>query len=298
MNNGDKKRTDFVLQLFNEHKIIFGLIFGIWLLFFLLAIFVANDLTISWPPSMKLEELNSFGGNFNVLTSLFTGLAFAGLIISIILQTKELQETRKEFEGQKLALEIQAFDNKFFQMLGILNNIRLNLNLNEATKGVDVFVELHKKLTKYIFDEFNINSNETNKFLHFKEVFEGFNDEYDTTFKYYYLNLYQILKYIDDKSPKDKVKLYSNIVRAHLTKSELVLLAYNAIGVQNFTSDNYQQLIEKYALFEHLKFDDFVIKPKILGVIKAVLVKYEVGAFGKNSKFIEALARNETGAVS
>lgn len=86
---------------------------------------------------MTLEHLGIFGDSFNVLTSLFTGLAFAGVIISVILQTQELKEARDEFKGQKEALEvqnielsIQSFDNKFFQMLNLFNNILNNLKMN------------------------------------------------------------------------------------------------------------------------------------------------------------------------
>ena len=84
---------------------------------------------------MTLENLGVFGDSFNVLTSLFTGLAFAGVIISVILQTKELKEAREQFKGQKEALQNQEFDNKFFQMLNLLNNIteRFSISINGKT---------------------------------------------------------------------------------------------------------------------------------------------------------------------
>lgn len=35
------------------------------------------------------------------------------------------------------------------------------------------------------------------------------------------------------------------------------MLAYNAIGIIDFSGDDYKILIEKYAFLEHLKYDDF-----------------------------------------
>lgn len=52
-----------------------------------------------------------FGG---VLNPLLAFLTFLGLLITIILQQKELKQSRKKFEGQKVALQNQEFDNKFF----------------------------------------------------------------------------------------------------------------------------------------------------------------------------------------
>jgi len=83
-------------------------------MFFLSIVGIASNLNFKLPPSMSLESLGIFGDSFNVLTSLFTGFAFAGVVISVILQTQELKEAREEFRGQKEALENQEFDNKFF----------------------------------------------------------------------------------------------------------------------------------------------------------------------------------------
>ena len=69
----------------------------------------------------KMGEWGDFFGG--VLNPLLTFLTFMGLLITIMLQQKELQQSRKEFKGQKESLENQEFDNKFFQMLNLFNNI-------------------------------------------------------------------------------------------------------------------------------------------------------------------------------
>lgn len=123
----NKKKGIIIRNFIKEHKYIFIIISIIWVIFFGSVVGIASNLSFKLPPNMPLENLGVFGDSFNVLTSLFTGFAFAGVIISVILQTQELKEAREEFKGQKEALQNQEFDNKFFQMSNLLNNITDNL---------------------------------------------------------------------------------------------------------------------------------------------------------------------------
>lgn len=45
-----------------------------------------------------VSKLGTFGDSFGVLTCLFSGLAFAGMIITLLMQKEELALQRKEFE--------------------------------------------------------------------------------------------------------------------------------------------------------------------------------------------------------
>ena len=82
----------------------------------------------------NIENQGAFGDTYGSVNALFTGLAFAGLIITLILQMKELrlqreelESTREELEGQKVqlanqseALQTQGFENTFFQLSGVV----------------------------------------------------------------------------------------------------------------------------------------------------------------------------------
>lgn len=274
-------------------------------LYAIIIVFIINIFSIG--KSGFGEWGDFFGG---VLNPILTFLTFMGLLITIILQQSELKQSREEFKGQKESLENQEFDNKFFQMLNLLNNIndRLAINVKEKDlKGKDVFEYLKKKLYNTISIPYNehlhhnslFNKHETDKqqnvmhedkFLYFKNEFDNFNNEYDTTFKYYFINLYQILKYINTYSnDENQAKEYTNMIRAQLTKNALILLAYNAIGVQNFTTNQYQLLVEKYAFFEHLRYDDFCENTNIIEIVKTILTKYDDKAFGNNINLIEKI---------
>ena len=63
------------------------------------------------------------GDTFGVINSLFAGLAFAGLVYTILLQRKELKETRDEFVQQNHTLKQQRFENTFFNLLSNHNSL-------------------------------------------------------------------------------------------------------------------------------------------------------------------------------
>ncbi len=207
-----------------------------------------------------------------------------GLLITIILQQTELREAREEFKGQKEALEsqkiemqLQSFDNKFFQMMNFFIEMRKGIKIDVLKRNFEY--EILKD-----YKEYGKHSNRK-LFSFFDNQFNQFNEK-NSQFKYYFLNLYQILKYIDEDIPnKELSKKYTNFLRAQLSKDELILLAYNAIGVQSFTTNDYQILVEKYEFFEHLEMHGF--NTQISNIIYCVLLKYETDVFGKNESFQE-----------
>lgn len=281
-------------KFFKKHIFILAtiIIILIWLAFFFGVIWVANDLKLEIPPSMELQSLNNFGSSFNALTSLFTALSFAGVIISIHLQSDDLKEAISAFKGQESSLKNQEFDNKFFQMLDFFTRLKENIKTKidgESYSGNDAFKPLVKKLLDSVDTKLQEDNPQNINDL-FKKEFVDFNNQYEIV-KYYFLNLYQILNYINKKSTHtDSAKLYTNILRAQLSKNELILLAYNSIGVQAFTTENYQNLVEEYSFFEHLKLDDFLNdnenKQKI---IITILKNYQAKSFGNNDEFFKKL---------
>ena len=79
------------------------LVLGIVLLVLSYAIFL---IFITWPISdLSIGAAGTFGDSFGILTSLFSGIAFAGLIWTILLQRAELKLQRKELiEARRQAI--------------------------------------------------------------------------------------------------------------------------------------------------------------------------------------------------
>lgn len=256
------------------------------------------------------DKLGPWGDFFGgVLNPILTFLTFMGLLITIIIQKKELKESRDVFKGQQEALEkqqeemtIQSFDNKFFQMLNSFNNIsdalKLNIrghNYNKKDVFEGLVIELKKELLFVYKDDISDNKTKENKVEYLYQIFPDFNNKFDTTFKYYFLNLYQLIKFIDEDLPhenKDKYsKKYTNILRSQLSKNELILLTYNAIGVESFCGNNYKKLVEKYSFFEHLIYDDYINDNdgKLIDIINEILDLYNINVFGRNQNIIDQI---------
>lgn len=105
--------------------VVVSLVFILALTFFFPPILLSLT-GISFP-----ESAGEFGDMYGVLNTLFTGLAFMGLIITILLQRKDLALQREdlkrqsdEFATQSRLSEIQQFNSFFFHSFNnIVNQI-------------------------------------------------------------------------------------------------------------------------------------------------------------------------------
>lgn len=88
------------------------------------------------------SERGQFGDMFGVINSLFSGLAFGGIIYTILLQREELKAqreelklTKQEFITQNETLRLQRFENTFFKLIDVHNNIVNLLKCSVVTQG-------------------------------------------------------------------------------------------------------------------------------------------------------------------
>jgi hypothetical protein len=79
-------------------------------------------------PANENETLNSargqFGDKFGAANALFSGFAFAGIIITLLLQRRDLAETRQVMSHER-------FDNTFFQLV----NLHIDITKNITARG-------------------------------------------------------------------------------------------------------------------------------------------------------------------
>ncbi|MBN1970270.1 MAG: putative phage abortive infection protein [Candidatus Delongbacteria bacterium] len=117
----------------NTKDIIIGLILFILVVIFWYFSWQYIDYKIVSTDLSKLSDVETrglFGDKFGVINALFSALAFAGIIFTILLQKRELklqreelEETRGEFIKQNDTLKKQRFENTFFQLLSLHNEI-------------------------------------------------------------------------------------------------------------------------------------------------------------------------------
>ncbi len=219
-------------------------------------------LYVSWPVYFgNIDKAGVFGDSFGVITSLFSGLAFLGIILTILLQRdelklqrKELELTRGELKGQKeqlkaqnATLKKQNYENTFFQLLHLHNETTNSIECTQGSatfKGKNCFNFLFQK---YAGDYGSLPQvqGEKNKI---NQAYNTFYGRHKHEVSHYFRTIYAIVKFIES-SEVENVELYVNLIRVQLTDRELLLLFYHSLGDDR---KEFKPLIEKYSLFESL----------------------------------------------
>ena len=246
-------------------------VFAIWLLsWILIDVFIADP------------ERGTFGDMFGAVNALFSGLAFAGLIVTLLyqkeelkLQREELAQTREELKGQREEFEEQnktmkrqRFENTFFNMLSLQQEIVANLSFDKVHKVFDFNMQTQDvQRTSYIgrtlFREMYLNLTVSIDNNHSYQGVRGAIQANDlgvysyipttTRFDHYFRHLYRIFKYVDssDLITNDERYDYACIVRSQLSDYELVMLFYNCLTTNG--REKFKPLIEKYTIFNNLR---------------------------------------------
>lgn len=254
--------------------LMFGGVILLFLLNFSMVFFISDK-----------DIRGTFGDQFGAVNALFSGLAFTGLIYTIILQRrdltlqrrdlklqrqelaltrKEMEEQTAEFEKQNETLKIQRFENTFFNMLSQFQEVVNSLSVTARVKGEnvdlegrEVFQTLYERAVIYI-----PNPQRNGEFVGIRGMkavlerhgLEGYmNSEDPTLFDHYFGLLYRILKFVRT-SPlitrfEDEYE-YTSILRATLSRYELVWLFYNGL---TYGEEKLKPLIERYAMLKNLR---------------------------------------------
>lgn len=237
----------------------------------LVVIYAIALLYFTWPiDELSLDKSGVFGDSFGLLTALFSGLAFGGLIIAILLQKEdlglqreelrlnreELRLNREELQLSRKEMKIQNFENTFFQMLRLHNEIVSGIDLSKdrptgpvLTTGRDCFTAFTTRLGK-IFNVLVTKEDYDPKSL------DTVSTAYDKFWKinqqelgHYFRYLYRIYRFVNE-SENAKKSFYTGIIRAQLSDRELLLLFYNCLSRNGLLK--FKPLAEKYALFDNL----------------------------------------------
>ena len=213
-------------------------------------------------PDLSLDRLNT----------LFSGLAFWGVIWAILLQKRELifqrhelELTRQEVRGQKeqleaqnLTMQQQRFENTFFSLLDLFNGIVNSIEITRVyrrgdepcvmAKGRECFTTFTTELSEHYADMRKAHRTLDSLVL-CQKAYEAFSHSRQSLVGHYFRTFCNIVKFIDTSDISDK-KTYMNILRAQLSSSELTLLFYNCLS--DYGSEKLKPLVEKYELMENM----------------------------------------------
>lgn len=185
---------------------------------------------LTWPISeYSVEKAASIGDTYGWLTSFFSGLAFVGLIVAILLPRDELQLQRKELSLTRDEMTRQNFEATFFQMLRLHNDIVTSIDLTRGRssgatteiRGRDCFVTFYTWLRgQYSGVASKMPNAAASDVL--KQTWADFWKQYQTELGHYFRFLYTTVKFVKNSDAHDK-RLYTNIVRAQLSDADPVL---------------------------------------------------------------------------
>ena len=214
---------------------VYGWVIGIILLlwFYTFALY-AHDLVTGGS--------SQFGAIFGALNTLFSGLAFAFVIIALLQQQKQFEQ--------------QAFEATFFKLLELF---RENAQLLQAPNGPEKTfrgkqVLAHKKswLEKNLTQ---IKPEPNGKFsdASVKEVAVKFYKDHEYRLGDYFRILFHLLQHIRDAKclTESKKQHFANLVRALLDKNEVFLLCFD--GIQLESEAGMKRLISQFDMIKYLE---------------------------------------------
>lgn len=228
-------------------KWLFGISLG-----FILLLAIAG---IILPETFK--SLGTWGDFFGgVANPLLTFLTFIAVLVTVWLQHEELGLSRKELSRSADALERQIeslhkqnFENTFFQMLSIHNDIVNSIDLASSGKpnqyGRDCFSTFYTRLTKLFRDEEKKKTTSVNNML--PRAYTNFWRDHQPELGHYYRYLFRLVLFV--KNSEMGSDLYMNLLRAQLSDQELLLLFYNGLSPSGAA---FKPLIEEWALLDNM----------------------------------------------
>lgn len=175
---------------------------------------------------------------------------------------------RKEFEEQNKTMKRQRFENTFFNMLSLQQEIVANLSYDKVKHAVDfrnplksnekhtlykgrtLFREIYLKLTVSIPEHYYNGIRQAIQANSY-DIYSSISDT--TRFDHYFRHLYRIYKFVDTSNLIEDSERYDYtcIIRSQLSDYELIILFYNCLTENG--REKFKPLIEKYTTFNNLR---------------------------------------------
>ncbi len=235
------------------------------------------------------ETMGPFGDSFGPLTSLFSALAFAALIWTVVLQGDELQLSRKELALTRQEMIDQRFESMLMRMLevhtSIVSDMDVRVGGNVVVSRKDCFEHLLKQsfLQRQYdifkksgpggsipdgFDAYQISAQTDRVSLAPDEVtmnaYEGIYKENRNDLGHYFRSLYNILRFISESGREDKFD-YARIVRAQLSDYELAINCLNCLSKHGV--EKMKPLVEEFSILDNL--------PKDLYLSESLMARFD-----------------------
>lgn len=186
----------------------------------------------------------TFGDAFGALNALFSGLAFSGVLVTLLLQ-------RKDLEDGKLQSAKQQTESQFYNMLNLQQQVIQGFDLHVkkydfqyTLEGRDCFRDWYRKLLS-AYKESNPSDDESFRAGY---AYQLILQAHQGDLGLYFRSLYSVFRFIELADHADKIHL-GRVVRSLLSDYELVFLYYNCLSHKGM---NFQIYANNHALFDNL----------------------------------------------
>lgn len=253
-------------------------ILGIWLSYLYVSSYFA-------PANNDIQNARGlFGDSWGGVNAIVSALAFAGVIVTLFLQNrdlnlqrKEMARQREEFEKENHTLKYQRFENLFYNMLNlqqeIVASLRFDYYQEERRYVTDQTVDSQtikrtvsgRDVFRYTFERAEIQLSAITgggqrlivlgyrAFLNKKGLAAYDSTLIPTYYDHYFRHLYKIIHFVDSQGfPFKESYRYVSLLRGTLSRYELVWIYYNAL---NPSYVKFKKLIEKYSLLKNIRED-------------------------------------------
>jgi hypothetical protein len=246
-----------------------------------IAVFVMAAVTLFiWPicisngPCQTNWHFLKYSASANEIGDTLAGfagtLAFVWLVVTVLMQGKELNAQHAEFQHMNSNMKAQQFELLFFELISTHNSIvnsmdvRKNDSKDILYQGRDCFgyfyTEFHQELEPERF--YPDGATKEVVIEHFEKAMRPFMPDLGHYFRF----LFNALRTIDSQGDFIKDR-HRKLFRALISDDELLILFYNC---QTERGKNFQEFIGKFDLFDNLpedkiKFSGLFPNPKSIG---------------------------------
>jgi len=248
-----KSRASSVFITFLGIAAAFSVFAGFGIIIFVLVTFQKIDFTS--PESLqRLSMLGEFfGGAVGSIWALAGVILFYLALIyqrrELVLQREELLETRQILANQSKTIQIQQFENTFFQLLEFHLSAAKRIETQEGGNGFDrMYADFKKAIGDVKRKRKKDGGSENLDSRAFETSFANVYDGYRNSLSHYIESYKALIFLVDDKS-KDPL-FYVNIIKPHLTEQEVLIQFYYLILYNK--DKQFQRIVENYGLFERL----------------------------------------------
>ncbi|WP_148266196.1 putative phage abortive infection protein [Pseudovibrio sp. FO-BEG1] len=239
--------------------------------------FVHENMLASLGQVTDLAKFAQFGDSFGVLTSLFTALAFGGVLLTLKFQRDDLNLTRKEMASQRhesalmrmLEVHTSIISDLDIEKTAIKSGFLSSYDHDQVYQGRDCFEFYYREFIEDLCSYTELMDKTFGSEI-YEEIMEcprkllsqfhrdDIVDCYDNTYKkygsdlgHYFRSLYSIFRYIGSTN-SEELQTFAKVVRAQLSEYELALLYLNA---QSQRGIPFKEHINNFSLFDNLPED-------------------------------------------